>query len=123
MYRAFAPFFEGVRGDRRVTGTAQGERGRLGGIRERLQKKEMAFLLKEIRIMRIIGLRESVVGKIILIIPISFKNLLWVFLSTIQVETDGVTMRRDGRRRLVGEFSRESVGREAHSRPNVCLRH
>jgi len=24
MYRAFAPFFEGVRGDRRVTGTAQG---------------------------------------------------------------------------------------------------
>ena len=29
MYRAFAPFFEAVRGDRRVTGTAQGERGRL----------------------------------------------------------------------------------------------
>jgi len=48
MYRAFAPFPEGVRGDRRVTGMAQGERGRLGGIRERLQKKEMAFLLKEI---------------------------------------------------------------------------
>jgi hypothetical protein len=24
MYRAFAPFFEGIRGDRRVTGTAQG---------------------------------------------------------------------------------------------------
>jgi len=48
MYRALAPFPETVRGDRRVTGTAQGERGRLGGIRERLQKKEKAFLLKEI---------------------------------------------------------------------------
>jgi hypothetical protein len=24
MYRAFAPFFEGVRGDRRVTGTRRG---------------------------------------------------------------------------------------------------
>ena len=44
MYRAFAPFFEAVRGDRRVTGSAQGERGRLGGIWERSQKKEMAFL-------------------------------------------------------------------------------
>jgi len=33
--------------------------------------------------MRIIGLRESVVGKIILIILISFSNLLWAFLSTI----------------------------------------
>ena len=53
MYRAFAPFFEGVRGDRRVTGMAQREhgrleRGRLAGIRERLQKKEMAYFLKEI---------------------------------------------------------------------------
>jgi len=43
MYRAIAPFFGTVRGDRRVTGMAQRERGRLGGIRERLQKKEMAF--------------------------------------------------------------------------------
>jgi len=43
MYRAFAPFSETVRGDRRVTGTRRGsaavsaafwERGRLGGIRE-----------------------------------------------------------------------------------------
>jgi len=82
MYRAFAPFFMGVRGDRRVTGMAPGERGRLGGIWERLQKKEMGFLLKEIRIMGIIGWRACVVGKIILIILISFSNLLWVFLST-----------------------------------------
>ena len=33
MYRAFAPFFMGVRGDRRVTGMAQRERGRLAGIK------------------------------------------------------------------------------------------
>jgi len=32
MYRAFAPFFETVRGDRRVTGCAE-KRGRLGGFR------------------------------------------------------------------------------------------
>jgi len=32
MYRAFAPFFKTIRGDRRVTGMAQRERGRLGGI-------------------------------------------------------------------------------------------
>jgi len=37
MYRASAPFFMDVRGDRRVTGTAQGERGRLGGIWKRFQ--------------------------------------------------------------------------------------
>jgi hypothetical protein len=29
MYRAFAPFFEAVRGDRRVTGTTQGAEGKL----------------------------------------------------------------------------------------------
>ena len=33
--------------------------------------------------MGIIGWRESVVGIIILIILISFNNLLWAFLSTI----------------------------------------
>jgi len=48
MYREFAPFFKAVRGDRRVTGMAQEKRGCLGGNRERWQKKEMAFLLKEI---------------------------------------------------------------------------
>jgi len=32
MYRAFAPFSEAVRGDRRVTGMALEERCRLGGI-------------------------------------------------------------------------------------------
>ena len=35
--------------------------------------------------MGIIGLRERCVVKIILIILISFNNLLWVFLSTIQM--------------------------------------
>jgi hypothetical protein len=84
---------------------------------------DLAFLLKEIRIMRIIGLRESIVGKIILIILISFNNLLWVFLSTTQVETGGVTMRREGGGHLAGEFSRDSGGGEAHSHSNVCLRH
>jgi hypothetical protein len=74
---------------------AQGERGRLGGNRERSQKKEKAFLLKEIRIMGIIGWRERCVGNIILIILISFNNLLWVFFSTTQLETGGMTMRRE----------------------------
>jgi hypothetical protein len=73
--------------------------------------------------MRIIGLRESVVGRIILIIPISFNNHLWAFLSTVQVEMDGMTMRREAGGHLAGEFSRESVGGETHSHPYVCLRH
>jgi len=35
--------------------------------------------------MRIIGWHESAVGRIILIILISINNLLWVFLSSIQM--------------------------------------
>ena len=52
-----------------------------------IKMKEMAFLLKEIGIIRIIGLRErGGVAIIILIILISFNNLLWAFLSTAQLE-------------------------------------
>jgi hypothetical protein len=100
MYRAFAPFFETVRGDRRVTGCAGGSAA-VSAASVGAFAKEIALLLKEIRIMGIIGLRESVVGIIILMI-LSFNNL-------------------GGH--LGCEFSRESGGGDVLGNRNVCLRH
>jgi len=102
MYRAFAPFFEGVRGDRRVTGTVQWERGRLGGIRERLHRN----------------------GAEMTALPDAAKMaVLPDAAETAALPTGGMTMRREAGGHLAGEFSRESGGGKALRHPNICLRH
>ena len=47
MYRAFAPFFLGVRGDRRVTGMTQGSAAVSAAPVGAFAKERNGFLLKE----------------------------------------------------------------------------
>jgi len=79
-----------------VTGTAQWERGRLGGITGSVAVSAASQ-----------GARPS------------RRHLL----ERVRHEMGGVTMLREAGGHLGGEFSRESVGIEALSHPNVCLRH
>jgi hypothetical protein len=101
MYRAFAPFFEGVRGDRRVTG----------------------FLLKEIRIMGIIGLRERYRRQNYSHYSYFFQKSFMGISFNSRHGMGGMAMRREAGGHLAGEFSRESGDLEALMHPHVCLRH